>query len=376
MFFEVTRRDPSSRARCGILRTGHGSVQTPAFMPVGTRGSVKAAEPEDLRAMGYSLILSNAYHLYLRPGHPTVARLGGLHRFMGWDGSILTDSGGYQVFSLADLSRIREDGVEFASHLDGSRHFLTPELSMEIQRDLGSDLVMPLDDCPPYPAERRRVEESVRRTMSWARLGRACPLREGQRRFGIVQGGVHADLRARSAEEITAMDFDAYALGGIGVGEPPHLAVEVAAGTLARLPESSPRYVMGIGVPGQMLDLIAQGIDLFDCVLPTRNARNGQLFTSAGRISIKRREYREDASPLDARCGCAACTRYSRAYLRHLYVSGEILSARLNTLHNLTYFASLMERAREAIAGGTLHELRRREEFACATPSPAGDGSD
>ena len=371
MFFEVTRRDPASRARCGILRTAHGSVETPAFMPVGTRGSVKAVEPGDLQAMGYTLILANAYHLYLRPGHATVGRLGGLHRFMGWEGAILTDSGGYQVFSLADLRKIHEDGVEFASHLDGSRHRLTPQLSMEIQRDLASDLVMPLDDCPPYPAQRGRVEEAVRRTTAWARLGKSCPLREGQRRFGIVQGGVHADLRAKSAAEITALEFDGYALGGMGVGEPPGLAAEVLEATVPLLPLEAPRYGMGIGVPGQMLDWIAQGIDLFDCVLPTRNARNGTLFTSEGRISIKRREYREDASPLDPRCLCPTCTRYSRAYLRHLFVSGEILAARLNTLHNLTYFASLMRRAREAIAAGTLAELRGAVEFSCAR-LPAG----
>jgi len=363
MFFQVTARDPKSLARCGLLQTSHGSVLTPAFMPVGTQGSVKAMEACELRAMGYTLLLSNAYHLLLRPGHRTIAKLGGLHRFMGWDGALLTDSGGFQVFSLAELRKIHEDGVEFASHLDGSRFHLTPELSAEIQRDLGSDLVMPLDDCPPYPSDRKRVEESVRRTTAWARLSLASPLGEGQHRLGIVQGGVHRDLRARSAGEITALGFEGFALGGIGVGEPPDLAGESVREAVPHLPAAAPRYVMGIGVPAQMLEFIAEGIDLFDCVLPTRNARNGTLFTSQGKLHIKRHEYREDPGPLDPVCVCAACRSYSRAYLRHLYMSGEILAARLNTLHNLTYFASVMSRAREAIAKGTLDRLRRLDEF-------------
>jgi queuine tRNA-ribosyltransferase len=320
-------------------------------------------EPHDLEAMGYRLVLANAYHLLLRPGPETVARLGGLHRFMGWSGSILTDSGGFQVYSLAQRRRLDEDGVEFSSHLDGARFRLTPERSAAIQRDLGSDLVMPLDDCPPYPADRERLETSLARTLAWARRSLAEPLGEGQRRFGIVQGGVHDDLRARGAQEIGALPFAGFAVGGIGVGEPPGLATEVAATTAARLPWEAPRYVMGIGVPGQMLDLIAAGIDLFDCVLPTRNARNGTLFTSAGRVNIKRNEYREDPRPLDPACACRACARHSRAYLRHLFVSGEILASTLNTLHNLTYFAGLMQRARAAIAGGRFEAFRRAAEF-------------
>jgi queuine tRNA-ribosyltransferase len=363
MFFQVTARDPKSLARCGLIRTRHGSVLTPAFMPVGTQGSVKSVEASELGALGYSLILANAYHLLLRPGHRTIAKLGGLHRFMGWDGALLTDSGGFQVFSLAPLSKIHEDGVEFASHVDGSRFHLTPQLSAEIQRDLGSDLVMPLDDCPPYPADRKRVEEAVRRTTNWARLSLAAPLQEWQHRLGIVQGGVHRDLRARSAGEITALGFEGYALGGIGVGEPPDLAGESVREAVPLLPAAAPRYVMGIGVPGQMLQLIAEGIDLFDCVLPTRNARNGTLFTREGKIHIKRHEFREDPGPLDPRCSCPACRTYTRAYLRHLYMSGEILASRLNTLHNLTYFASVMSRAREAIASGTLDRLRGEAEF-------------
>jgi queuine tRNA-ribosyltransferase len=345
-------------------------------MPVGTQGSVKSMEARELSPLGYGLLLANAYHLFLRPGHQTIARLGGLHRFMGWDGALLTDSGGFQVFSLADLRKIHEEGVEFASHLDGSRIHLTPQLSAEIQRDLGSDLVMPLDDCPPYPADRRRVEESVRRTTAWAKLSLASPLKEDQHRLGIIQGGMHRDLRARSAGEITELGFEGYALGGIGVGEPPDLAAEAVQEAVPQLPLSAPRYVMGIGIPGQMLDLIALGIDLFDCVLPTRNARNGTLFTRQGKIHIKRHEFREDPGPLDPHCVCAACRNYSRAYLRHLYMSGEILAARLNTLHNLTYFASVMERAREAIASGTLGRLRRQDEFASAPPEASREPDD
>jgi queuine tRNA-ribosyltransferase len=371
MFFQVMATDPASRARCGLLQTRHGAVATPAFMPVGTQGSVKGMEPHDLQAIGYRLILANAYHLLLRPGPETVARLGGLHRFMGWSGSILTDSGGFQVYSLAERCKLDEDGVEFSSHLDGTRFRLTPERSAAIQRDLGSDLVMPLDDCPPYPAGRERLEESLVRTLAWARRSLAEPLGEGQQRLGIVQGGMEHDLRARGAEEIGALGFAGFAVGGIGVGEPPELGTEIAAATAQRLPRAAPRYVMGIGVPRQMLDLIAAGIDLFDCVLPTRNARNGTLFTSAGRLNIKRREYREDAGPLDPACGCRACARYSRAYLRHLFVSGEILASTLNTLHNLTYFASLMQRAREAIAAGRFEAFRQSAEFREDPETPA-----
>ena len=376
MFFQVTAKDTASLARCGLLQTRHGSVLTPAFMPVGTQASVKSVEPGDLQDLGYRLILANAYHLFLRPGHRTIARLGGLHRFMGWEGALLTDSGGFQVHSLAEMRKIREEGVEFASHLDGTRHLLTPELSAEVQRDLGSDMVMPLDDCPPYPSDRQRLEEAVRRTTRWARRSLSFPLGEGQRRFGIVQGGVYADLRGRSAGEIVAMGFDGYALGGIGVGEPPELAVSAARETVPIFPPASPRYVMGIGVPGQMLDLIAEGIDLFDCVLPTRNARNGTLFTSLGKINIKRKEYREDPGPIDPDCPCAACRQFSRAYLRHLYVSGEILASRLNTLHNLTYFASVMARVRQAIRWGSFAGFRRSAEFLADAGVPPPDHTD
>jgi queuine tRNA-ribosyltransferase len=362
LFFQVTGKDPASRARCGLIQTRHGSVLTPAFMPVGTQASVKALDPRDLRDLGYRLVLANAYHLSLRPGSGIVSRLGGLHRFMGWDGPILTDSGGFQVFSLASLRRLDEDGVEFASHLDGSRVRLTAELCAEIQRELGADIVMPLDDCPPYPAPRSRIEDSIRRTSAWARRSLQVGAGEGQHRFGIVQGGVHPDLRGRSASEIASLPFEGFALGGIGVGEPPPIALEVAGTVVPLLPPEAPRYAMGIGVPEQMLALIAEGVDLFDCVLPTRNARNGSLFTSLGRINIKRSEYREDPSPLDPACPCYACRNFSRAYLRHLYTSRELLASRLNTLHNLTYFARLMRRAREAITRGAFTRMRSEAE--------------
>ncbi|HEV8374766.1 MAG TPA: tRNA guanosine(34) transglycosylase Tgt [Candidatus Polarisedimenticolia bacterium] len=358
MFFQVTGRDPASGARCGLIQTRHGSVLTPAFMPVGTQASVKALDPRDLQELGYRLVLANTYHLSLRPGGGTIAKLGGLHRFMGWEGPILTDSGGFQVFSLAELRHLDDDGVEFASHLDGSRLRLTPELCAEIQRDLGADVVMPLDDCPPFPAPRSRVEESVRRTSAWARRSLEVSAGEGQHRFGIVQGGVHPDLRSRSMSEIAALPFEGFALGGIGVGEPPEMALEVASGVAPLLPAQAPRYAMGIGVPEQMLAMIAEGVDLFDCVLPTRNARNGTLFTSRGRMNIKRREYREDSAPLDPDCACYACRNFPRAYLRHLYTSREPLASRLNTLHNLTYFASLMRQAREAIGMGRFGRMR------------------
>ena len=365
-FFQVTGRDPDTRARRGTLLTRHGTVTTPAFMPVGTTGSVKSVDPRELSELTYELVLANAYHLFLRPGHRVVEGLGGLHRFMGWEGAILTDSGGFQVFSLSALRRIDDDGVRFASHLDGTRFDLTPELCLEIQASLGSDVAMVLDDCPPYPADRGRVEESVRRTGLWARRSRAVPPVAGQRRFGIIQGGVHRDLRHRSASQICGLGFDGFALGGIGVGEPPALGLEVVASTAPLLPEEAPRYVMGIGTPGQVVQMIGEGIDLFDCVLPTRNARNGTLFTSEGKINIKRNEYREDPSPPDPRCACSTCRRFSRAYLRHLYLSREILSSRLNSIHNLSYYASVVARAREAITSGSYHRFRNLPEFARA----------
>jgi queuine tRNA-ribosyltransferase len=345
-------------ARLGRMTTARGEVATPAFMPVGTHGTVKAVTPEELRECGAEIVLCNTYHLYLRPGHDLVRDLGGLHRFMHWDGPILTDSGGFQVFSLSKLRRIDEEGVRFRSHLDGSLHLLTPEKSMEIQAALGSDVAMVLDECPALPAEREAVERAVVRTSAWAERSRSAYHGPGVP-FGIVQGGPYRDLRERSAAELTRLDFPGYAIGGVSVGEPPEAIAEVARGTAALLPEDRPRYLMGVGRPGDLVDAVAAGCDLFDCVMPTRNARNGTLFTSEGRINIKREAYRRDGGPLDPRCSCEACRHYCRAYLRHLFLANEILASRLHTIHNLAYYLGLMARMREAIAAGTFDALRR-----------------
>lgn len=327
-------------------------------MPVGTQGAVKAVTAEELRECGAEIVLCNTYHLYLRPGHELVAELGGLHRFMHWDGPILTDSGGFQVFSLSKLRRIDDEGVRFRSHLDGSLHLLTPEKSMEIQAALGSDVAMVLDECPALPAEREAVERAVVRTSLWAERSLGAYRGPGVP-FGIVQGGPYRDLRERSAADLLRLDFAGYAIGGVSVGEPPEAIAEVARTTSALLPPNRPRYLMGVGRPLDLVEAVAAGCDLFDCVMPTRNARNGTLFTSEGRINIKREAYRSDGGPLDAKCSCEACRHYSRAYLRHLYLSNEILASRLHTIHNLAYYLGLMARARQAIAAGTFGTLRR-----------------
>jgi queuine tRNA-ribosyltransferase len=354
--FAVTARDGA--ARRGQLRTLHGTVETPAFLPVGTLGAVKAVTPEELRACGAQMILANTYHLYLRPGHAVVRDLGGLHRFMHWEGPILTDSGGFQAFSMEALRRLDEEGVRFKSHLDGSLHHLTPELSMEVQAALGSDIAMVLDECPPLPSPREAVAAAVDRTTRWAERSREAYARAGGpgAAFAIVQGGTFEDLRARSAEALLSLGFPGYAIGGVSVGEPPEAIAAVARLTAALLPEDKPRYLMGVGRPEDLVAAVAAGVDLFDCVMPTRNARNGTLFTSRGKVNIKREENRTDPGPLDPDCPCEACRHYSRAYLRHLYVSGEILAARLHTIHNLTFYLGLMARLREAIATGRLHE--------------------
>ncbi len=354
--FEVVARD--RRARAGLLTTPHGTAATPAFMPVGTAGAVKAVTPEELVTCGAQIILSNTYHLYLRPGHALVRALGGLHSFMSWKGPILTDSGGFQVFSLQSLRRIDDEGVRFRSHLDGSEHLLTPEKSMEIQSWLGSDVVMALDECPALPASREAVAQAVERTTRWARRCVAAYAGPGVL-FGIVQGGVDEDLREKSARELLELDLPGYAVGGVSVGEPGELVASIVRATAGMLPEDRPRYLMGVGKPEDLVDAVDAGIDLFDCVLPTRNARNGTLFTSRGKVNIKRAEFREDPRHLDDACGCATCRGYSRAYLRHLYLCGEILSSRLNTIHNLTYYLSLMAGMRDAIARGRFEEFRR-----------------
>jgi queuine tRNA-ribosyltransferase len=362
--FRVLARD--GRARRGVLTTPRGDVPTPAFLPVGTAGAVKAVTSEELRACGASMILANTYHLFLRPGHDLIRDLGGLHRFMRWDGPILTDSGGFQVFSLAKLRTIDDGGVRFRSHLDGSLRELTPEASMEIQEALGSDVAMVLDECPPLPAGREAIEEAVRRTTLWAKRSREAYRGNGAL-FGIVQGGTHADLRERSARELLELDFPGYAVGGVSVGEPPESIARTAATTAEMLPEDRPRYLMGVGRPQDLVAAAAAGIDLFDCVMPTRNARNGTLFTSTGRINIKREEYRRDPRPLDETCGCETCRGYSRAYLRHLFLAGEILSSRLNTIHNLAYYLGLMSAIRDAIQAG------RMASFAASFSPGAGE---
>lgn len=325
-------------------------------MPVGTAGSVKAVTPEELRECGADIVLCNTYHLYLRPGHEVVGGLGGLHRFMHWDGPILTDSGGFQAFSMAELRKLDDRGVTFRSHLDGSMHLLTPLKSMEIQAALGSDIVMVLDECPALPAPREAVAEAVDRTTRWAR---EC--REGYRGsgvvFGIVQGGTWPDLRERSARQLVELDFPGYAVGGTNVGEPREEIARVASLTAEMLPADRPRYLMGIGRPEDLVDAVASGLDMFDCVMPTRNARNGTLFTSRGKINIKQHRYLDDPRPVEEGCRCPACRHYSRAYLRHLFLAKEILGSRLNTLHNLTYYLGLMAQMRDAIEAGGFEDF-------------------
>jgi len=329
-------------------------------MPVGTQGTVKAMLPESLREVGAQIILANTYHLFLRPGHELVRRLGGLHPFMNWDRPILTDSGGFQVFSLGDLRKISEEGVEFQSHLDGSRHTLTPESSIAVQEALGADIIMAFDECIPYPSPRDYVVASTARSTRWARRCKdARHEDDGAALFGIVQGGMHADLRAQSAAELMEIGFDGYAVGGLSVGEEAGLMYEVMEATLPHLPVGQPRYVMGVGTPENLIEGVCRGVDMFDCVMPTRNARNGVLFTSFGKLSIKQARYLDDPLPVDPECGCYVCRHYSRAYLRHLYQSNEILASMLNTWHNLHYYLTLMEGARRAIEAGTFSDYRR-----------------
>ena len=346
--FEVLQRDVESRARSGRIVTARGTVHTPAFMPVATVGAVKGITPDELRRLGAEILLANAYHLSLRPGADVIRELGGLSKFMGWDGPVLTDSGGFQVFSLAGLVRLGDEGVRIRSHLDGSIHDLTPARVVEIEEALGVDILMPLDDCPPYPSEQGRVEESVSRTARWLGRSRAAWKSEGAL-FGIVQGGVFENLRARSAELAVGLDLPGYAVGGLSVGEPRPLFYEVASATVDRLPFERPRYLMGAGTPEDLVRLVSMGYDLFDCVLPTRNARNGTLFTSIGRLNIRNARFARDPAPIDSRCDCPVCLRFSRAYLRHLAVAGEILSAVLNTVHNLAFYLKLLGDMRRAL---------------------------
>ncbi|WP_130471322.1 tRNA guanosine(34) transglycosylase Tgt [Candidatus Magnetaquicoccus inordinatus] len=348
-FFELLHRDPSG-ARRGRLHTRHGIIETPIFMPVGTAASVKTLSSADLQEIQAQIILGNTYHLYLRPGHRLIAELGGLHRFMNWQGPILTDSGGYQVFSLGTMRRIREEGVTFRSHLDGSTHLLSPELAIAIQEDLGSDIMMQLDECPPYPASRDYLSKSLQLSLRWG--ARSLAARRPQRQqalFAIVQGGMEADLRQESAEALIALGFDGYALGGLSVGEPKEKMAEVLSYAPALLPEQQPRYLMGVGKPEDLVEAVAAGMDMFDCVLPTRNARNGQLLTRFGPMNIKQARFRSDSAPVDAECHCPCCRHYCRAYLHHLFRNKEIAGLRLMTLHNLHYYLQLMAEMRLAI---------------------------
>ena len=346
--FEILGK--AGKARAGLLQTYHGPVQTPIFMPVGTKATVKAMLPEELKEqVGAQIILGNTYHLHLRPGEKTIAKLGGLHKFMNWDGPILTDSGGFQVFSLSGLRKMSEEGVEFRSHLDGRKHFISPEISMQIHMDLGSDIIMAFDECLEYPADAKRIRESMALTHRWLKRSKAAMQRAESLLFGIVQGGLDYKLRMESMDQVCSEDLPGFALGGFSVGEPIHLMHELVDQVACKMPEHKPRYLMGVGTPLDLILSIDAGMDMFDCVMPTRVARNGTLYTWQGKLSIKRAEFREDSSPLDPECACYTCKNYSRAYLRHLFLAGEILSSRLNTIHNLHFYLQVVKRARQAI---------------------------
>ena len=347
--FQVIKQHSHSAARLGRLFTPHGEIETPAFMPVGTQGTVKALSPEDIIQCGSDIILGNTYHLYLRPGHAVIKSLGGLHRFMHWDKPILTDSGGFQVFSLNTLAKVTEEGVTFKSHIDGSNHFFSPELSMEIQKALGADIVMTLDEPTPYPSDRTTTETSLKLSTRWAARCKAAHQLENQSLFGIIQGGMYEDLRTKSIQEITEIGFPGYAIGGLSVGEEKNIMRDIASHTAECLPKNKPRYLMGVGTPEDLRQCSGMGIDMFDCVMPSRNARNGSLFTSEGKINIRNLQYKTDDSPLDPKCDCYTCKNYSRAYLRHLFIADEILVMRLNTLHNITFYQKQMQSIRKAI---------------------------
>lgn len=350
--FHLQAKDDNSQARLGRMVTPHGEVATPVFVPVGTQGTVKSLTPEDLVEIGIQIMLGNTYHLHLRPGQEVIRKLGGLHRFIHWERPLLTDSGGYQVYSLAALRKVSEEGVTFRSHLDGSELFLSPEKSVEIQEALGADIIMALDECIPYPATYGYAQYSTELTGRWARRCLAAKRNDQQALFAVVQGGMFPQLRENSARELVAMGFDGYALGGLSVGESKEALFAVVDHTLPLLPEEKPRYLMGVGKPEDLVQAVARGVDLFDCVLPTRNARNGMLFTSFGRLLIKHQEYADDERPVDPDCSCYTCRNYSRAYLRHLFLAQEILSPRLNTIHNLSYYNKLIEEMRGAISRG------------------------
>jgi queuine tRNA-ribosyltransferase len=356
--FTLQLRSSECAARTGEVQTLHGSFQTPIFMPVGTQATVKAVTPENLVELGAEIILANTYHLFLRPGHGLIRELGGLHRFMNWDRPILTDSGGFQIFSLRELAKISEDGAAFKSHLDGSSLLLSPEDAVAVQEALGSDIMMCLDTCIPYPADRNETLAATELTSRWAKRSRTAQKENGQLLFGIVQGGMYHDLRSLAVDRLLDIGFDGYALGGLSVGEPNELMMDITEHTAKLLPQDHPIYLMGVGTPEDLVESVYRGVDMFDCVMPTRNARNGMLFTSRGRVVIKNSQYSNDPRPPDESCGCYTCRNYSRAYLRHLYISREILAYHLNTIHNLYYFVGLMRSMREAIENDTFLQFR------------------
>lgn len=368
--FTVERADKRCLARTGVLRTAHGIIRTPVFMPVGTQATVKTISNDELLTAGAQILLSNTYHLYLRPGEKVIGEAGGLHRFMAWKKPILTDSGGFQIFSLSTLTKVRPEGVEFSSHIDGSKHFLSPEDVVRIQTTLGSDILMPLDECVKYPADHAVVEKSLGLTHDWALRSRQAWVRAQEEKpdqtrqllFGIVQGGTYADLRRRSAEELVAMDFPGYAIGGLSVGEPNPIMYETLSATLPHLPQEKPRYLMGVGLPMDLFEAVSQGVDMFDCVVPTRNGRNATVFTPDGKLLLRGASYIRDFRPIDERCSCTACRNHTRAYLRHLFNADEHLAGRLASLHNLTFFIQLLESMREAIEEGRFVEFRKAFE--------------
>jgi len=359
--FEVIKDSKKTKARLGKLFTHHGVIETPVFMPVGTQATVKAMTPRELEDLDIQIILSNSYHLFLRPGHNLIAQAGGLHKFMDWKGAILTDSGGFQVFSLEKLNKINDEGVSFNSHIDGSKHFVSPEKAMEVQMALGADIAMAFDECTPYPAGKYQVEIAAQRTFQWAKRCKEVHHGLNQSLFGIVQGGTFKDLRIENAKKLVELDFPGYAIGGLSVGEPKSLMYEILDCTVPWLPNNKPRYLMGVGAPQSILEGVTRGVDMFDCVLPTRNARNGSLFTSSGKLSITNAKYKDDFTPLDNKCKCYTCQNFTRAYLRHLYMSKEMLASTLGTIHNLYFMSFLMKSIRLALLEDRLLEFK--EEF-------------
>ncbi len=372
MNFEVLKTDEKTQARLGRLTTAHGAVETPVFMDVGTLGTVKALSPRDLRELKTQVVLGNTYHLMLRPGKEVIAAAGGLHRFMGWDGPILTDSGGFQVFSLAKMRKLTEDGCRFSSHLDGHEFFLGPKESMEMQRVIGSDIAMVFDECLPYPCERSRAEESVEQTPRWAAASKAAPHAEGQMVFGIVQGGVYDDLRRHCAEELVKIGFDGYAVGGVSVGEPEECMYQAVEASVPYLPEDKPRYVMGLGVMHQLAECVARGVDMFDCVIPTRIARHGTAITRKGNVAIKAAKWAFDQGPVEEGCDCYCCRNFTRSYVRHLLSCEEILGLRLLTIHNVHALNRFMAEMRAAIADGTFSDWKEqvKVDTSQSTPNP------